>query len=210
VVLVVRPLVDELVGPKPRQAQERDLPLAADAPVFVFVVAVPEQAVRLGPVGSIPLEVVDHRPDPACSVGAGEANLGHVTVVNRRHLLQARAQVADPLVRVVPDSRRFESAIVREEQSPFVPLLRVHVPEVPRLQLLDRLEVDQLVQCVGTHRASTPRGSRDGTRAPGSGNSIVRATSASIRSSSSAGVLSRTPKAHISRIVSNSQPTHAV
>ena len=104
------------------------------------------------------LDVVEHGPDAASGVRAGDLYLRHMTVVDGHCVGQYRSDRAHELVAPVGGVGRVLEPgveVIGEEVGPLVPLLGVHEPEVPGLQLLDLLDVGERVGVHGSSSASS-------------------------------------------------------
>src|SRR5579863_9066999 len=90
-------------------------------------------------------KVVEHRPDAASSIGASQLDDRHMTVVTGLDTLESGPDAVDEGVSSRADRlpRALHHEVLREELAPRIPLLGVDIQEVPRLELLDRLEVEQ-------------------------------------------------------------------
>jgi hypothetical protein len=91
----------------------------------------------------------EHPPDALRRVGAGERDLGQARHVDRpahdRVLAQARDERRE-VDRASERGRRVEARVGGEELAQLVPAASVEQPDVARLELLDRLDVEQVLQ----------------------------------------------------------------
>src|SRR5579859_4384602 len=96
------------------------------------------------------VDPVEHRPDPTRFAVAGELDGGHVALVDRDCGQEDLGDVLDE--RVSPDRGGFgrlrehrvldvEDQVIGEQLTPVGPVLGVHEPEVPRLELVEIKDV---------------------------------------------------------------------
>ena len=92
-----------------------------------------------------PPELVFERPDPDRGCGRRQSELRHVAVVDGDHILDGGAEerdvVRDGMGHAPALPRDVDLDIVGEDLGEPIPVLRVHHPEVARLELPDVLDV---------------------------------------------------------------------
>src|ERR1700722_454598 len=134
-----------LVEPQPLVAFRADAPLAVVALAVGLVVV----AIALDPGGPVRVEdVVEHRPNSGGLGRAQKRDLGHVAVM-RGERIRERPRHEFEVLRVglrrsVQLGGQVMDAVLGEQVLPGVPVFGVHQPEVPRLELLDLLNIPQL------------------------------------------------------------------